>query len=35
MFLILGHYVFNEKITKNIILGIMMIIIGLYVIDNK
>jgi len=35
MFLILGHYVFNEKITKNIILGIMIIISGLYVIDNK
>ena len=35
MFLILGHYVFNENITKNIILGIMIIILGLYVIDNK
>lgn len=32
--LILGYFVFNEKITRNTRLGICIIILGLYVLDK-
>lgn len=32
--LILGHYVFGEKITINTCLGIGIIILGLYILDR-
>ncbi len=34
LLLILGHYVFKEKVTKNTCLGIGIIILGLYVLDK-
>ncbi len=35
LMLILGYFVFNEKITRNTCLGIGIIIIGLYVLDKS
>lgn len=32
--LILGHYIFDEKITVNTCLGIGIIILGLYILDR-
>ena len=34
LMLILGHYVFGEKITINTCLGIGIIILGLYILDR-
>ena len=34
LMLILGHYVFGEKITVNTCLGIGIIILGLYILDR-
>lgn len=35
LMLILGYFVFNEKITRNTCLGIGIIILGLYVLDKS
>jgi len=32
--LILGHFIFKEKITQNTYLGICIIILGLYILDR-
>ena len=34
LMLILGHYIFGEKITINTCLGIGIIILGLYILDR-
>lgn len=34
LLLILGHFVFNEKVTQNTCLGIGIIILGLYFLDK-
>lgn len=34
LMLILGHYIFGEKITVNTCLGIGIIILGLYILDR-
>lgn len=34
LLLILGHYVFGERVTRNTCLGIGIIILGLYVLDR-
>ena len=34
LLLILGHFVFNEKVTQNTCLGIGIIIFGLYILDK-
>lgn len=34
LLIILGHFIFKEKITKNTYIGIGIIILGLYVLDK-